>query len=117
MKKANRGIVPIIIIAILVILLIILAIAYIEVQNNRNGQISTFRQFTSNNDLPLTTGSVHYTNIVTLGLSDFEQKCLTLSTQPNFAIYDQQTNNWLIFPQEKFTVIDNTQGIAYQWIV
>jgi hypothetical protein len=76
-----------------------------------------FRQFASDHSLSLAVGTVTYTNIVTLDLNSFEQRCLSLSAQPNFVVIDQNTHSWLIFPQEKFTVIDTAQNIAYQWVI
>lgn len=117
MSKANRGIVPLILAIVVIVVLVVCIVVYIEAENNRNTQISMFRQFASDHSLSLTTGTVTYTNIVTLNLNSFEQKCLSLSAQPNFVVFDQHTHTWLVFPQEKFTVIDTAQNIAYQWVI
>ena len=108
---------PLILAIIVVVVLVVCVVAYIEVRNNRNTQISMFRQFASDHSLSLTVGTVTYTNIVTLDLNSFEQKCLSLSAQPDFVVIDQNTHTWLIFPQEKFTAIDTAQNIAYQWVI
>jgi hypothetical protein len=117
MSRDNRGIVPLIFAIIVIVVLVVCIVVYIEAENNRDTQISIFRQFASDNHLSLTVGSVTYTNIVTLDLNSFEQKCLSLSAQPNFVVIDQHTHTWLVFPQEKFTVIDTAQNIAYQWVI
>jgi len=117
MSKVNRGILPLILAIVVIVLLVVCVVVYIEVENNRNTQISLFRQFASDHNLPITVGAVTYTNVVTLNLNSFEQKCLSLSAQPNFVVFDQHTHTWLVFPQEKFTVIDTTQNIAYQWVI
>jgi len=117
MNKANRGIVPLILAIVVIVVLVVCIGVYIEVENNRNTQISMFRQFASDHNLSLTVGTVSYTNIVTLDLNSFEQKCLSLSAQPNSVVIDQHTHTWLVFPKEKFTVIDTAQNIAYQWVI
>jgi hypothetical protein len=117
MSKVNRGIVPLILAIVVIVGLVVCIVVYIEVENIRNTQISMFKQFASDHSLSLTVGTVTYSNIVTLDLNSFEQKCLSLSEQPNFVVFDQHTHTWLVFPQEKFTFIDAAQNIAYQWVI
>jgi hypothetical protein len=117
LRRKNSGIIPLIIAIVIIILLVIVVVAYIENENARESQISDFKEFVANHNYPLHMGSVSYSNVVTLEMSAFEERCTTLSTEANFEIIQQNTHTWLIFPQTKFSVVDTQTNTVYQWVV
>lgn len=120
MKKNN-----ILLIIALVILLTItlITVAYVVNEHIRDTQISTFKQFVTDHNYTLhaVEGIDYFTNITTLDLSSFEQKCITILSEKNYGypeyILDQHTNTWLNLPQEKFAIVDWGTRALYQWIV
>jgi amino acid transporter len=117
LRKQNRGIALLIIAIVFLILAVLLIVVYTEDVNRRNSQISAFKEFAANHNYPLNTGTVSFTNIITLDMTTFEQKCTELSTENGFQIIEQNTHTWLIFPQTKFSVVDRQTDTVYQWIV
>lgn len=117
MRKENKGIAPLIFAIVILILVALLIVVYVQDTNRRNSQVSAFKEFAANNDYPLNAGTVSFTNIITLDMTAFEQKCTELSTENGFQIIEQNTHTWLIFPQTKFSVVDRQTNTAYQWIV
>jgi hypothetical protein len=119
MRRKNSGfILPLLILVVIVVIASVAITAfYFYKEHNRELQISTFKQFVTGHSYPLTIGTVSFTNVITLDLNAFEQKCIALSSESNFGIIEQHTHSWLVLPQEKFTVVDWQTNTAYQWIV
>jgi uncharacterized membrane protein YeiB len=118
MRRKNSGIILLILVVVILLVIAILVIVYVENEQSRELQISAFKQFAADHNYSLTVGTVvSFTNVITLDLNAFEQKCITLSSESNFGIIEQHTHSWLVLPQEKYTAVDWQTNTAYQWIV
>jgi len=117
MRRKNSGIILLILVVVVLVVIAILAIVYVEREHSRELQISAFKQFVADHNYSLTVGTVSFTNVITLNLNAFKQKCIALSSESNFGIIEQHTHSWLVLPQEKFTAVDWQTNTAYQWIV
>ena len=119
MRRNNSGfILPLLILVIIIVIAsVAITVIYFYEEHNRELQISAFKQFVTDHNYSLTTGTVSFTNVITLDLNAFEQKCIALSSESNFGIIEQHTHSWLVLPQEKFAVVDWQTNTAYQWIV
>jgi len=122
MRRKNSGFMLPLLILVLIIVIASVAttVIYLYEEHNRDLQISAFKQFVTDHNYSLNVGTISFTNvaaIITLDRNTFEQKCVMISSEPLFVIIEQHTHTWLVFPQEKFAILDLQNSIAYEWIV